>query len=221
VTKRRTAETSQSGPWLSASLRWPGDEGPWLLTAHWAKLDGGPAIVGLDIRSYTEADSARYPVSDDLAEVTQRVLRGITISTIRDTTREALIRDSEHLALGVFSVPLNAEGEPDGEPPIARHPELMEHAGRAMERLQMLTVKGEPRKRRPAATEMLLRRVAALYAYAVGVGDKAPARYVEQQLRADGEHRLSHDGESARVLVRQWIRRARERGYLAPVKGEK
>jgi hypothetical protein len=196
-------------------VRWPDDEGPWLIAAHWAKVEGRPVIVGLDIRSYADEHCVRYPVGDDLAEVTQRVLRGIPISAIRDATREQLIRNSEYLALGLFSVPLNS----DEEPPIARHPELMEHAKRAAEALSMLTAKGEPRKRRQAASDELLRRVAALYAYAVGSGDKAPARYVEQQLRAAGEPRLSFDGDSARVLVRQWIRRARDRGYLDPAKG--
>jgi len=63
--------------------------------------------------------------------------------------------------------------------------------------------------------------VAALYMQAVRSGDKAPAKYVEDQLRAKGEQRLSVKPSSARVLVRQWIRRARERGYLPPNGGDK
>jgi hypothetical protein len=187
-------------------VRWP-DDGPWWITAHWAQVDGRPAIVGLDIRSYFETsiddgDVVRTPVGDKLAEVTQRVLRGISISAVRDATRQQLL-DSVS-----FTATLPAED-------VA---ELADRGYWAAERLTALTAKGEPRKRRPAANDELLRHVAALYAYAVGSGDKAPAKYVEDQLRADGEPRLSTAG--GRVLVRQWIRRARERGYLDhPAKG--
>jgi hypothetical protein len=193
-------------PEIAASVRWPDDDGAWLITAHWAKVDDRPAIVGLDVRSYVDTDQLqdgsmmRYPVADDLAEVTQAVLRSIPISQIRDRTREQLIRASESV---LFTT----------APEVAA-----EHGDWAAERLATLTAKGEPRKRRPTANEDLLRHVAALYSRAVGQGDKAPAKYVAEQLSVEGEPRLSTTG--GRVLVRQWIRRARERGYL-PTKGEK
>jgi hypothetical protein len=191
---------------ISSSLRWPDDAGPWEITAHWGQVNGRPVIVGLDVHSYAgqimrvDGSMEWRPVGDQLAEVTQGVLRGISITKIRDDTREALIRNSEAL-LAVLP------------------PEMELHAEWAADRLSTLTAKGERRKRRPAAGEDTLRLVAALYTEAIGRGDKAPAKYVEDQLRERGEPRLSTKG--GRVLVRQWIRRARERGYLPPNGGSK
>jgi hypothetical protein len=170
-------------------------------------------IVGLDIRSFIDAAIdlgdgivMRLPVGDHPDEVTQRILRGIPISTIRDRARQEMIDAASLASLAVKSVPLEPEApEPDPEE-VAAVDEW------AAERISMLTAKGEPRKRRPPATEDLLRHVAALYTEAVGQGDTMPAKYVEDHLRAAGEERLSTAG--ARVQVRQWIRRARERRYL-------
>jgi hypothetical protein len=194
-----------TGDWPEVAIRWPGPDGPWLITTHWATMDGRLAIVGLDVRSYHEGQ----PVGDRLAEVTQPVLRGISITKIREHAREILIR-SHPSPLLFRPIP------PDGVgPDILKDPDAAEAiAGWLDERLSLLTAKGEPRKRRPPAGEELLRHVAALYAYADGSGDKAPAKYVADQLREAGEPRLSTQG--GRVLVRQWIRRARERGYLPP-----
>jgi hypothetical protein len=90
-------------------------------------------------------------------------------------------------------------------------------AGWLTERRSMLTAKGEPRKRRPPADDDHLRRVADLYTAAYGSGSKSPAKDVEEELRRLGEPRLSTKG--SRVQVRQWIRRARERGYIT-INGE-
>jgi hypothetical protein len=199
VTDERSADISRSEPEIAASVRWPDEAGPWLVTAHWAKVDGRAVIVGLDVRSYvdhpTGADGSvmREPVSDQLAEVTQRVVRGLLISKIRDLTRADLIGRSESV---LFS----------SDPEI-----VADHGDWAADRLDMLTAKGEPRKRRRPATEDLLRHVAALYTEAVGQGDTMPAKYVENRLRAAGE---LLPPLSSRVLVRQWIRRARQRKYL-------
>jgi hypothetical protein len=184
---------------MEASVRWPDETGPWLIATHWAQVEGRAMIVGLDVRSFYDKELkdgslVRVPVGGQWAEVTQRVLRGIHISQIRDLTRAHLRRDAES---ALFS-------------PAPQF--VADHAQWAYERLARLTAKGEPRKRRPPAGDDLLRRVAALYEHAVENGDTKPAKYVEDQLRDAGEQRLSTKG--GRVLVRQWIRRARERGYL-------
>lgn len=188
-------------PGIAGSVRWPDEDGPWSITAHWAKIDGRLVIVGLDLRSFHDEDlgagtTARLPISDQLAEVTQRVLRGIPISSIRDRIRQQLVHKSEATMFAA-----------------ARDEDLAEHGEWAADRLTELTAKGEPRQRRQPAGEDLLRQVAKLYEQALAQGDKMPAKFVEESLRAAGEPRLSTKG--GRVLVRQWIRRARERGYLA------
>jgi hypothetical protein len=176
------------------TVPWTHPTGQWMVTTHWALIRGRAVIVGLDIRSFREMgvsdDPAedRVPVGDDLTEVTQRVLRELPISKIRDAARADMLRDAEVLSRVL----------PDDTVYV--------------ERSEVLTAKGEPRKRRPKASEALLRHVAALYAEAAARGDKHPSKYVERELRKAGEPRLSTNG--GRVLVRQWIRRARERGFL-------
>jgi len=210
VTDEESIDTSRSETWLllPASVRWPDAErGPWVVTAHWAKVNERAVIVGLDIRSFDHLDA---PIGDDLAEVTQRVLRGIPISQIRETTRDQVIAAHMMPSLAIHSAPLV-----DGAkaPADSMHPEDVAAIDQqATEAYRALTAKGQPRKRRPPATEALLRTVAELYTHAVTSGDKMPAKYVEAQLRAAGEPRLSTKG--GRVQVRQWVRRARERGYL-------
>lgn len=187
---------------------------------HWANVDGRAVIVGLDVRSFTDVFSDVYPgpvpVGEELAEVSQRVIRGIPISRIRDLTREQLIDAAWESMLAIRSAPLKPDGsapdESDFPVNLMSPDETVAHDQHATEQISMLTAKGEPRKRLPPATEELLRRVAGLYTRAVASGDKAPAKYVEEKLREAGEPRLSSKG--SRVQVRQWIRRARERGYL-------
>lgn len=193
---------------MAAAVRWPDEQGPWLITAHWAKVDDRPMIVGLDVRSFTDRDQA--PVSDHLLEVTQRVLRGLPISRIRDLTRAQLIETAMLPSLGIRSIPI--DGDESDMDLNWMDPEDVAAMDERAAAAHTLTAKGEPRKRRPAAGEDLLRRVAVLYAEAVGQGDTMPAKYVEEKLSEAGEPRLGTKG--GRVLVRQWIRRARERGYL-------
>jgi hypothetical protein len=139
-------------------------------------------------------------------------LRGIPISQIREETRAELADVIGRLATRLTDLGYG-DLNPD-DPAAAGLDQWLD------KQLTTLTTKGEPRKRRPAATEALLRHVAALYEHAVSHGDKTPVKYVEEHLRAAGEPRLSAVG--GRVQVRQWVRRARERGYLTvpPTRGE-
>jgi len=195
---------------MAVSVRWPDDQGQWLVTAHWAKVAGRAIVVGLDVRSFRDIDlgggtSLREPISDDLAEVTQEVIRSVGISKIREWTRRRLIEN----ALWVSSIQVE-DDDPSRE-------QLSEARDWAAGRFVALTAKGEPRKRHPSPSDDLLRKVAELYQRAEAQGDKAPNKYIERVLREAGEPLLSI--ASASDLVRKWTHRARQRGYLPP-KGE-
>jgi len=56
------------------TVEYPIGRNRWNVTAHWTQIDGRAVIVGIDIRG-TES-----------AEITQRVLRAIAISRVRDLT---------------------------------------------------------------------------------------------------------------------------------------
>jgi hypothetical protein len=213
VTDEQSAETSQLSTLIgSRSVRWPDEDGPWQITAYWGMVDGRPAMVGLDVRSFTgsidfEDEEILFPVSDDLAEITQRVMRGISISHIREHTRT-------EIAMGLMDH-YSAPNKEDGSPPDfddfpVNHMDPADRASRE-EQFMALTAKGKPRQRRPAAGDAVLREVARLYELAVSTGDKMPAKFVEQRLREAG---TDLPAKGSRVLVRQWIRRSRERGYL-------
>lgn len=216
VKPEKSDNASQPNPWLGeVKLSWTAASGsPWLVTTHWAQVDGQAAIVGLDVRSFADIDadgtSIREPVGDDLAEVTQAVLRGLRISQIREDARHQILRNVEHFellsSLDAASVPIGA----DPDEWKADHEQVWAaDAAWAVDRRTALTAKGERRQRRPPATEALLRRVAALDEEAKRLGDKASAKYVYERLVAAGEVQ-SHHESSGRAQVRKWIQRARE-----------
>jgi hypothetical protein len=72
-----------------------------------------------------------------------------------------------------------------------------------------LTVKGEPRRRRPPGDRALLERVAALYTEAVHTGSTTPSTDVYERLVESGLH-------TTPTQVRKWVQRARERGLDIP-----
>jgi hypothetical protein len=175
-------------------------------TVHWGWIDGRPAIIGLDIRSFSDATRDRlpngWPKNDRYAEVTQRVLRGISISAIREQVRDDLIKHGH--AIGQIMA-----SQPDGEIDAERIAQAYSEAAAT------LTKQGRPRKRAPSAGRDVLTRVAALYREAQSDlrESKTPARHVEQRLRAEG-YPVSERG--GRDQVRKWIQRAREQGLLPP-----
>ena len=184
---------------------------PWHVTPHWAVVDGRATLVGLDIRSFTEpwvedaahpddvGDRPREPVDPSLglAEVTQKVLRGVSIETVRNKSAAYLAS-----ALGELSASLDAAYKK----PTA----LSLHAA---EVASQLTKGGRPRKRRPAASDDLLSQVAVYYNKAVMAGNKTPVKYAEDNLRAAGAPVSPQGG---RVQVRKWVQRARQRGLIPP-----
>jgi len=185
---------------------------PWHITPHWALVDGKAMMVGLDIRSFTEPwvkdpddpldgghEGPREPADPSLglAELTQAVLRGVSISAVRSSS-------AAHLAdvLGTFSAQLAAA--------FGSGTALGVRTG---EVASQLTQGGSPRKRRPTASGDLLAQVAAYYNEAVALGSKTPVKYAEDRLRAAGAPVSSRGG---RVQVRKWVQRARQKGLIPP-----
>jgi hypothetical protein len=188
------------------------DGSPWHVMPHWAMVGGRAILVGLDIRSFVEPwipdpdhpdggyEGPRQAVDLDggLAEVTQRVLRGISISTVR---RES----SAHLAEAMSALAASLDAAYPSTTPLSRH---------AAEIASQLTQSGTPRKRRPAASDDLLSRVAAYYNEAVARGSKTPVRDTEGRLREAGDPVSARGG---RVQVRKWVQRARQKELIPPV----
>jgi hypothetical protein len=184
---------------------------PWHVTPHWAMVDGRATLVGLDIRSFEEPwiqdpghpdggyEGPRQAVDPDrgLAEVTQKILRGVSIAAVR---RES----AAHLAKGMSAFAASLDVAYPSTTPLSRH---------AAEIASQLTQSGTPRKRRPPASDDLLSRVAAYYSEAVAAGSKTPVKYAEERLRAAGDPVSACGG---RVQVRKWVQRARQKGLIPP-----
>jgi hypothetical protein len=184
---------------------------PWHVTPHWAMVDGRATLVGLDIRSFVEPwiqdpghpdggyEGPRQAVDPDggLAEVTQKVLRGVSIAEVR---RES----AAHLAKAMSALAASLDAAYPSITPLSRH---------AAEIASELTRSGTPRKRRRPASDDLLSRVAAYYNEAVAVGSKTPVKYAEERLRVAGDPVSARGG---RVQVRKWVQRARQKGLIPP-----
>lgn len=175
------------------TLLWPDQQdGPLVLTCHWAFVDGRALMVGLDVRTFTETDGQRQPGPGGVREVRIDDLTGLSIREIRELSRAKLT--------GMAMT------------------RLAETTRRAAERLPYdqvvtaLTTRGTPRKRRPPADDALLRIVADRYREALTLGGtpaRRPAVYVTEQLREKG---WEYDGPAVRKL----IQRARQQGLLPP-----
>jgi hypothetical protein len=184
---------------------------PWHVTPHWAEVDGKAILVGLDIRSFKAPwvedpddpfeghEGPREPADPSLglAELTQAVLRGVSISTVRSKSA-AYLAD----AFGSFSAQLAAAYGP--------RTALGVHLS---ETKSQLTKGGTPRRRQPPASETLLTQVAAYYNEAVALGSKTPVKDTEERLRAAGAPVSARGG---RVQVRKWVQRARQKGLIPP-----
>ncbi len=177
------------------------DESPWLVIPHWAFVDGRAMLVGIDIRCFVEEYTRDgeplplRPVTDQLVELTQQVLRGVSLSAVR--------RESQAYLAGKFASFADlADTGPDSHRGAADYARAVAVA---------LTAKGQPRKRRTPVHDDLLVRVAQLYTTALAAGSATPARYVEEHLRREGVEVSTRGGGDQ---VRKWIQRARQRGLL-------
>ncbi|MGI5185530.1 hypothetical protein ACQEVZ_55735 [Dactylosporangium sp. CA-152071] len=210
MTTRQTEEPSQLVEWLTP-FPFDGlqptyvhsDDSRWQVTPHWAFVDGRAVLAGIDVRCFVEEYGRdgeplpRRPVADGVVELTQQVLRSISLSAVR--------RESQaHLAARFADLADHAESWP---------PTHRGLADEARTRAAALTATGQPRKRRAPAQDGLLARVAQLYTEALAAGSTAPARYVEENLRQEGVEISTRGG---RDQVRKWIQRARQRGLLRP-----
>lgn len=186
----------------------------WHVTARWVLLDGRLTLVGLDIRGFRGelyAEGGPDWVDGQPTELTQRVLRGIPLTRLRETTRAqgaaASLRNADLTKeLAQSYVGTKAEAQSAAFAAV-----LVEDYTRAA---ATWTAKGEPRRRLPAATDALLKRVATLYDEAIFGGHTTPAKTVEATLRAEG---VPISDRGGRDQVRKWIQRARERGLIPPV----
>lgn len=191
---------------------WYEEGSPWRITPHWAEVDGKVMMVGLDIRSFTAPwvpdpddpfgeghEGLREPADPLLgfAEVTQAVLRGVSISAVRSESAAYLAQ-----ALGTLSAQLDAA--------FGRATALGTHAGDVA---SQLTQGGSPRKRRLPADGGLLAQVALYYNEALSLGSKTPVKHAEERLRAAG---ISVSARGGRVQVRKWVQRARQKGLIPP-----
>jgi len=156
--------------------------------------------VGLDIRCFVEEydkqgeSLPRRPTQDRFVELTQQVLRGVSLSAVRAESQAHLAERFASLA----ACSPSAVGEQAGTIAAA------------------LTAKGQPRKRREPARDGLLARVAELYNVALSSGSTTPVAYVEGRLRQEGVDISTRGG---RDQVRKWVQRAQQRGLLAPARG--
>lgn len=202
----------------SAAMEWIDPTGGrWEITAHWSSTAGGPPkLVGLDIRSFRArvelsggiALTRHYALGDDEpAELTQRAVRSVPISTVRETTRADILSEAQQYSTPDGVRQSSLPQLDDGGAFIARH---------FAEKAAAYTAKGEPRKRLPAAGAADLEVVARLYLAAVQSGDKTPARTLEAELRAAGWP--INPPPHGRDQVRKYIQRARERDLIPPVK---
>ncbi|GAB4049685.1 hypothetical protein GCM10028775_19090 [Catellatospora paridis] len=174
------------------------DDSPWHVIPHWALVDGKAKLVGIDIRCFVEEctpdgeEFPRRPVKDALVDLTQQVLRGISLSAVRAESQTYIAARFKNLAEVM---------------PSCVASEYIDSVGSAV------SASGVPRKRRAPAGDQLLARVAHLYTVALSSGSRTPARDVEEQLRAEGAPVSARGG---RDQVRKWIQRARQRDMLPP-----
>ncbi|MFJ1537726.1 hypothetical protein ACIODS_04210 [Micromonospora chalcea] len=172
------------------TLLWPDQQdGPLVLTCHWAFIDGRAVMVGLDVRTFTETDGQRQPGPGGVREVRIDDLTGLSIREIRELSRAKLAGMAMTKA---GATRRTAERAPYDQVVTA------------------LTTRGTPRRRRPPAGDVLLRIVADRYREALALGGtpaRRPAVYVTEQLREKG---WEYDGPAVRKL----IQRARQQGLL-------
>lgn len=174
------------------TLLWPDQQdGPLVLTCHWAFVDGRALMVGLDVRTFTGTDGQRQAGPGGIREIRIDDLTSLSIREIRELSRAKLTGMAMTRLAGATR---EAERAPYGHVVTA------------------LTTRGTPRKRRPPADDALLRTVAQTYNQAMALGGtpaRRPAVYVTEELLQKG---WEYDGPAVRKL----IQRARQQGLLPP-----
>jgi hypothetical protein len=202
--RARPAPGAQEVEWLtpapddgSVVLRWPDEDGPFLLTCHIARVDGRTMLVGLDVRSFTTdaGGSAPSPGPHGVTEVNHRVLRSLRAGEIMEAARAKL------------AALVSAQSGGAGWDASVR-----QAAARTFE---VLTSPNPSRAgaHRPASEQ--LQRVAELYLQAIAAGGdsaRRPSIYVH--------HALTQDGLDVSLnTVRGQIHRARVKGLIPAVGG--
>jgi len=172
-------------------LRWPDEDGPFLLTCHLARVEGRTMLVGLDIRSFEPDDSTGH----GLAEVNHPVLRSLRAGEIAEAARARLA--------AIVAQQAGSDRWDDA---------IREAAARTF---QVLTApdRSRPTGYRPASEQ--LQRVAQLYLEAIATGGdsaRRPSIYVH--------HALAEAGLDISLnTVRGQIQRARSKGLIPPARG--
>lgn len=197
---RRPATPVQEVEWLTPApdgtpveLSWPGEEGPFVVACHLARVDGRTLLVGLDVRSFhLDDDGTARPVGSGLVEVNHPALRSLRAGEIAEAARAKL---AALLATSSRSRSLDRAAR--------------EAAARTFE---SLTAPSRPRPTggRPASSQ--LERVADLFNHAVAAGGdsaRRPSVHVHTALVEQGQ-------DVSLNTVRGQIHRARVKGLIPP-----
>jgi hypothetical protein len=192
----RSRTPNQEVEWLTPApdgtavqIPWPDPDGPYLLTCHLAHVDGRTMLVGLDVRSFTQAESGPEPGPQGLVEVNHPALRSLRAGEIAEAARARL---------AAVLAGQTGESWDDRVQAAARR------------RFESLTSPDRPRPTgmRPASAQ--LERVAELYLQAIAAGGDAarrPSIYVH--------HALAEEGSKITLnAVRGQIHRARVKGLI-------
>lgn len=175
---------------------------------HWAQVDGRPTVVGVDLRSFlveeqsiAEARVPPEPIGGQWSEVTSPVVRALRIGSVAEGHRLEWMESYDE--------------------DIAEQP-----ADESLGEAQAFWGT-EPERKKPGPTEQmtddLLRSVVEP---AYRNGGRKPVRAVQEALQKAGYLGSEWDPKKRRNVVSAnqasaAVRKARQRGFLAPVKGKK
>jgi len=202
--RKRVTPEHEGVDWLTPApdgtpvvLRWPDEDGPFLLTCHLARVEGRTMLVGLDIRSFELDDTvgSTWPKRHGLAEVNHPVLRSLRAGEIAEAARARLA--------AIVAQQAGSDRWDDA---------IREAAARTF---QVLTApdRSRPSGYRPPSDQ--LQRVAQLYLEAIAAGGdsgRRPSIYVH--------HALAEAGLDISLnTVRGQIHRARSKGLIPPARG--
>lgn len=86
-----TRETpEQQVEWLTdepVTIPWPDEGGPFVLSAHLARVDGKVILAGLTISSFVDEDGTRVPGPQGVREIDYNAIRSLKVTQIADAAR--------------------------------------------------------------------------------------------------------------------------------------
>ena len=86
-----TRETpEQQVEWLTdqpVTIPWPEEGGPFILSAHLARVNGKVILAGLTISSFTEQGGVRSPGPQGIQEIDYNAVRSLKVTQITDAAR--------------------------------------------------------------------------------------------------------------------------------------